>query len=43
MNWYVVNKEYVKYLKKFDSRVADIDYQNKLKPYIRNYIKSKCI
>jgi|GEM_PF-7013516 len=41
MNWYTVNKEYVKYLKTFDTRVSDIDYENKLKPYIRNCIRNK--
>jgi len=36
MNFYIVNKDYVRYLKKFDTRVSNIDYENKLKPYIRD-------
>jgi len=34
MNFYVVDKEYVRYLRSFDERVSDIDYENRLKPYI---------
>ena len=34
MNWYVIEKEYVKYLNKQDSRVGKIEYGDKLKPYI---------
>ncbi len=35
LNWYVVNKDYITYLKKFDSRVENIDYgENRVKPYI---------
>ena len=34
LKWYVANKEYVNYLRKFDSRVENINYDKKLKPYI---------
>ena len=34
LKWYVVNKEYVSYLKKFDDKVENINYSEKLKPYI---------
>lgn len=39
LKWYVVDKEYVKYLRKFDSRVENIDYKGNLKPYIGIIIK----
>lgn len=35
LNWYVVDKNYVEYLQKFDSKVQNIEYGNKeVKPYI---------
>ena len=34
LKWYVVNKEYVNYLKQYDDKVENIDYSSKLKPYI---------
>ena len=34
LKWYVVDKEYVRYLKKFDDKVENINYKEKLKPYI---------
>lgn len=34
MNWYVVDKDYIRYLEKFDFKVGYIDYGNKLKLYI---------
>ena len=34
LNWYIMKKEYIKYLKKFDNKVQDIEYINKSKPYI---------
>ena len=34
LKWYIANKEYVNYLKKFDSKVENINYDKKLKPYI---------
>ena len=34
LKWYIVNKEYVKYLKLFDSKVENIDYEKNVKPYI---------
>ena len=37
--WYIANKKYVNYLRKFDSKVEKIEYDNKLKPYIGIVIK----
>lgn len=34
LKWYIVDKEYVKYLKNYDNKVENINYCNKLKPYI---------
>lgn len=34
LKWYVVDKDYVNYLRTFDNRVENIDYKTKLKPYI---------
>lgn len=34
LRWYIANKEYVSYLKNFDDKVENIDYNKKLKPYI---------
>lgn len=34
LKWYIVNKEYVSYLQKFDAKVENADYEAKLKPYI---------
>lgn len=34
LKWYVVDKEYVNYLRRFDEKVENIDYDTKLKPYI---------
>jgi len=34
MKWYIINKEYVSYLKEFDHKIENIDYGNKLRPYI---------
>lgn len=35
LSWYVADKDYIKYLKKFDSLVPNIDYgPGKIKPYI---------
>lgn len=34
LKWYVADKEYVNYLRTFDNKVENIDYNNKLKPYI---------
>lgn len=41
LKWYVVDKEYVNYLRKFDSKVENIDYKDNLKPYIGIIIKIK--
>lgn len=34
LRWYIADKEYIKYLKNFDEKVENIDYNTKLKPYI---------
>lgn len=34
INWYIVSKEYVEYLKRYDKKVQNIDYKNTSKPYI---------
>lgn len=34
LQWYIVSKKYVKYLKAFDNKIENIDYQNNLKPFI---------
>lgn len=34
MDWYVVDKEYVKYLKKYDLKIGNVDYEGKHKLYI---------
>lgn len=34
LRWYIVNKEYVNYLKQFDDKVENINYTERLKPYI---------
>ena len=34
LKWYIANKDYVNYLKDFDSKVENINYDKKLKPYI---------
>lgn len=34
LKWYVVDKEYVSYLKEFDDKVENINYSQRLKPYI---------
>lgn len=34
LKWYIVDKEYVNYLQKFDKRVENIDYNAKIKPYL---------
>lgn len=34
LKWYAVDKEYVEYLRRYDSRVQYIDYNIKFKPYI---------
>lgn len=34
LKWYIADKEYVNYLRKFDDKVENIDYSTKLKPYI---------
>lgn len=39
LRWYVVDKNYVKFLKQYDNKIEDIDYNTKLKPYIGIIIK----
>jgi len=34
LKWYIVDKDYVNYLRRYDSKVENIDYADKLKPYI---------
>ena len=34
MNWYVIDKSYVKYLLQYDSKVGNVEYSNKLKLHI---------
>ena len=34
MNWYIVDKEYVNYLHSIDNRVQNLEYSERLKPYI---------
>ena len=34
LKWYIVDKEYVSYLKQYDDKVENINYSTKLKPYI---------
>ena len=31
MDWYVIDKNYIKYLTQFDSRVGYVEYGNRLK------------
>lgn len=34
LKWYVVDKEYVQYLKRFDDKVENINYADRFKPYL---------
>ena len=34
LNWYIIDREYVEYLKKCDNRVQNIDYGKSSKPYL---------
>ena len=34
LKWYIADKEYVNYLRQFDEKVENIEYNTKLKPYI---------
>lgn len=34
MKWYIIEKEYVEYLHKYDAKVENIEYKNRIKPYI---------
>ena len=33
-SWYIADKHYINYLRKFDNKVEKIDYVDKVKPYI---------
>lgn len=39
LRWYIVKKDYVNYLQKYDNKVENIDYKVKLKPYIGIIVK----
>jgi len=39
MDWYIIDKDYVKYLHNYDNRVENIDYGEKTKPYIGIILK----
>ena len=34
LKWYVINKDYVNYLKKYDKFVLHIEYKNKMKCFL---------
>lgn len=34
INWYIIKKEYIKYLQRFDNKVQNINYYNSYKPYV---------
>ncbi len=34
LKWYIADKDYISYLKKYDDKVENINYSAKLKPYI---------
>lgn len=34
LKWYIADREYINYLRKYDNKVENIDYDTKLKPYI---------
>ena len=34
LKWYIVDKEYVSFLKEFYNKVENIDYSNRFKPYL---------
>ena len=34
LQWYIVNKKYVKYLKTFDNKIENIDYQEFLRDVV---------
>ena len=39
LQWYIVNKKYIEYLKKFDNKIENIDYKSNLKPFIGIVLK----
>ena len=41
MQWYALNKEYVNYLKQFDSLVPNVEYTGKLKCFLGIILKSQ--
>ena len=34
LKWYIVEKEYVNYLRRFDNKVENINYNDRFKPYL---------
>ena len=34
MKWYAVKKEYIDYLKKWDKKIPNVDYGNRMKCFI---------
>ena len=34
MNWYLVSKKYIEFLKKYDNKVGNVDYGDNIKPYL---------
>ncbi len=39
LKWYIADKDYVNYLRRYESKVENINYKDKLKPYIGILIK----
>ena len=40
MNFYIVDKNYIRYLKQFDSHVEDVNYGSKIRPHLVNLQKN---
>ncbi len=34
LKWYIADKKYINYLKTYDNKIENIDYSNRLKPYL---------
>ncbi len=43
MEWYVIDKDYVNYLKKYDEFVPNIDYKNKMKCFLGIVLKTDTV
>ena len=39
LKWYIIDKQYVKYLRTFDDKVEDIEYKDNLKLYVGIILK----